>query len=155
MKYDPTNDEYEYDEEVSLEENRERCTARWEYLEKWAEDNWDHSCHAAGAAARAEYLYHRIDDDELLRDADEIREGWVETENLLLDGCHMEAIMDKWIEKGDMTCDWGSYDWMLWAVGYDIPNTVLFVQEWLDTGKGRWYEKGDEIREIMKRICDI
>ena len=145
MTYDPTKDDFAYDFDLSEQENRVNCRARWQYLEDWARDNWDTSCHAAGCAARAEYLYERANSDlEFLQETYE-PDGWVLAESLLED-YGMVEILDKWVERGEPTCDWGSYDWMLWATGYDIPNTVEYVNDWLEKND---YHQAEKINQLF------
>ena len=153
MTYDATKDDYEYFPELSLEQNQENLEARWRYLYQWAKDNWGHSCHAAGAEARAQYLESCPDDEETLQTIDE-NDGWAWVESLLED-YGMVDIMNSWIERGSMypsesTYGANGYEWMLDAVGYDIPGTVFYVQEWLENPY-TFYERKDDIRALLAK----
>lgn len=147
MSYDPTWMNYEYDEDISLEENQKNLRDRSSHLYRWAKDNWKSSCHAAGCEAVAQYLESCPSETE--EDLGWILEsdGWVWAEGQL-ESYAMVEIMDAWVEAGTMYTE-SSYGWMLDAVGYDIPGVMEYVKEWCDSLAGKWYPKMDELKAII------
>ena len=152
MVYDPVNDDYEYDESLSADDNRDNMRARMYHLYQWAKDNWGYSCHAGGCEARAQYLEACIynDDDDL--DVDEMDAyNWVES---LLDDYAMRETMDEWVERGSIypkSREYGGngYGWMLDAVGYDIPHIMMYVKKWCDDNE--WYDSMDALKAVIAK----
>ncbi len=148
MSYRPTKDDYEYDVDISLEENQQNCSDRTAYLYQWAKDN-SHSCHAAGAEARAQYLEScNYGNEEDMRYTDEM-DAWDWVKGHLEDYA-MSDTMDAWVEAGTMYTK-SNYGWMLDAVGYDIPGVMSYVKEWCDSLDGNWYDKMDELKTIIAK----
>ena len=146
MVYDPTKDDYGYDEELTLEENRENLRARSKYLYKWASDN-ALSCHAAGAEARAQYLESCEDyDDESMKCIEE-NDGWAWVEGHLEDYAMVDT-MNAWVEQGTIYAK-SSYGWMLDAVGYDIPGCMDYVRTWCD--QNDWYHNMDALKAVLAK----
>ena len=153
MVYDPVKDDYEYDESLSADENRDNMKARYNHLYQWAKDNWGSSCHAGGCEARAQWLescsYN--DDDQL--DVDE-NYGWDYVKDLL-DDYAMVDILDQMVVDGSIyppeeRCGYGKngYGWMLDAVGYDIPGCMDYIYTWLDEND---YHKAEEMKAIIAK----
>ena len=152
MVYDSVKDDYEYDESLSADENRDNMRARMNHLYQWAKDNWGTSCHAGGCEARAQYLESCIynDDDDL--DVDE-RDGWDWVKSHLEDYA-MNDIMDEWVKNNSIypeSTEYGGngYGWMLDAVGYDIPHTMMYVRNWLDDNE--WYHQMDAVKAVIAK----
>ena len=148
MSYDFTKDDYEYDSNLSVEENQNNLRDRIKYLYQWAQDNWNHSIHAPSMEARAQYLESYSYSDEL----EDVDESYYmdPTESMLEE--HFPMILDHWLETGKwINCENyhnTTYEWMLWAVGHDYSNTQCVVKEWLD--KNPWYDNKEEILKIME-----
>ena len=118
MTYDPTKDDYEYDENLTPDENRENMDARSNYLYEWARENWGRSCHAGGAEARAQYLEMCYWNDDDCLEVDE-NDAWDMVKSWLEDYA-MVQILDDMVEDGsiylpDEKCGYGKngYGWML------------------------------------------
>ena len=153
MSYDPTKDDYEYNPELTADENRANMVARYEHLYQWAKDNWGYSCHAAGAEARAQYLEMCVCNDDDNLDVDEDY-GW-EVVKEWLDEYAMVEILDQMVEDGSIyppeeRRGYGNngYGWMLDAVGYDIPGCMDYLKEWLDNND---YYQLDELKKVLAK----
>ena len=120
--------DWEYDEDISEELNRERLEKRIDYLRDYANKNWMYSIHAPGCAARAEYLEALSYSGEDLNGMDEM-EAWYVTESMMED--HMYSIMEEWLEYGiHEAYERHGYQWMLWATGHDINGVHEIVSKW-------------------------
>ena len=153
MSYDPVKDDYEYDENLSADENRDNMRARMNHLYQWAKDNWTVSCHAGGCEARAQWLESCIYNDDDALDVDE-NYGWDYVKALLEDYA-MRDIMDEWVENGSIypknpAYGGNGFGWMLDAVGYDIPGIMDYVKEWCDD---KWtdYDKMDALKKVIAK----
>ena len=152
MVYDSVKDDYEYDESLSADENRDNMRARMYHLYQWAKENWGTSCHAGGAEARAQYLESCSYNDDDGLDVNE-NDGW-DYVQAHLDDYAMVDIMNGWVERGSIypeTKEYGGngYEWMLDAVGYDIPHIMMYVRNWLDDNE--WYEKSDDVKTLIAK----
>jgi len=154
MSYDPKRHDYEYNENLTADENRENMTARYNYLYQWAKENWSYSCHAAGCEARAQYLescsYN--DDDQL--DVNE-NDGWSWVEAQLEDYA-MTDILDDMVKNNSIywpenKAGYGGngYGWMLDAVGYDIPGSMDYIHTWLENNE--WYHNTDALKKVITK----
>ena len=155
MTYDPKKDTYEYDENLSLEENHMNMSARMSYLYDRAKELHSYyDCHWSGCEARAQYLESRLYDDDL-EGMDEM-DGWDFVEGHLEDYA-MKDIMDSWVERGTIYPEskvygGNGYEWMLESAGWDIPGVMEYVKNWCDnTLDGKWYEKMDELKAIIAK----
>ena len=143
MSYNPVKDDYEYNPELTADENRANMVARSQHLYQWAKDNWGYSCHAAGCEARAQWLEScSYNDDDQLDVNENDGWSWVEAQ---LDDYAMVDILDAMVEQKTISAEC-SYGWMLDAVGYDTPGCMDYLKQWLDDNG---YYQLDELKEVL------
>ncbi len=149
MTYDPKRDDWEWNEELSDDENQTNLSERMAYLYQWSKENWMTSIHAPGAECRAQHLESLMYmSEEDIRECDEMN-AWVITEDLM--ECHMYEILEEWIRYGSPENAYkdGGYQWMLWATGFQIYDTYEIVVKWLDDNND--YDQRNDIMEMMSQ----
>ncbi len=146
MTYDPKKDDYEWQEDLSEDENLRNLENRYQFLYQRSKELWSHSIHAPGCEARAQYLESvSFSDVESIRECDEM-DAWHITESMMED--HMYVILEEWIYYGSPAEAYkkGVYQWMLWATGFQLYDTYEIVVKWLDEND---YDQRNDIMEMM------
>ena len=146
MTYDPKEDDYEWQEDLSEDENIRNLETRYRYLYQQSKELWPYSIHAPGCEARAQYLESVSGMDvESIKQVDEM-DAWHITESLMED--QMYEILEEWHYYGSPQNAYmeGGYQWMLWATGFQIYDTYEIVVKWLDKND---YDQRDDIMEMM------
>ena len=146
MDFDITAD-FEWDKDVSFDENVSNCEARINHLRGWGNKWWGKELNAITCCAVAEVLEMRLEDVE---EGDEFmgENEWKDMVEVLMYE-HMHSILDEWVHYNDVdkaVMNHG-YQWMLWSVGYQTGDVYDIVKEWLSTNE---YDHKDTIYQLME-----
>ena len=147
---DATTD-FEWDDNLSYDENVSNCEARISHLRDWGNKWWGKELNAITCCAVAEVLEMRLEaayegDDEPNCYVGE--DDWKDPVEDMMNE-QMADILDEWVEYNsiDKAVMNHGYQWMLWSVGYQTSGVYDIVNEWLDNNE---YEHKDKIYQLME-----